>query len=149
MFSALLSAVFAVVSMIGLPLIYDSLLNLPKWLSSIFALFAFVIFICTSGTVFYTFKGIGLPGPNETIQLILSLIAILLFLWAFPAFVIYWFFNPKNIKKAVQIGVFLTSSALAMGFYLSNKRVFKSPADIVSYFSGACLGPPAVIEILF
>jgi hypothetical protein len=112
------------------------------------SLITLALFVFSFGTVPYTFRGVGLPGPSETIQAILSLVAILLFLWAIPALIIYWIVNPANLKKAIKIGVFFSSSALSVFFYLSNRKLFRSPADIVGFFSGTCLGPVAIIDIL-
>jgi hypothetical protein len=144
----ILSSIFAIISRIGLPYLTTFLENLPLYVILILSLLAIISFIYSFGTVPYTFSGIGLPGPSETIQAILSLVAVLLFLWALPALILYWMINPDNLKKAIRIGVFLSSSSLSLVFYLSNKKRFRSPADIVSFFSGACLGPVAIIEIL-
>jgi hypothetical protein len=142
------SSISALISRIGLPYLTTFLENLPFYVILILSLLAIIAFLYSFGTVPYTFRGIGLPGPSETIQAVLSLVAILLFLWALPALILYWMINPNNLKKAIRIGVFLSSASLSLVFYLSNKKMFKSPADIVSFFSGACLGPVAVIEIL-
>jgi hypothetical protein len=140
--------VFAVVSRIGLPLTYYFFTSVSKWLVALFTLLALTLFVYSFGTVPYTFGGIGLPGPPMWIQYLLSLVGVLLFLWAFPALIIYWIINPQNVKRAIKIGVFLSSSGLAVIYYLSNRKVFRSPADTVSFFSGACFGPVAIVEIL-
>ncbi len=146
-FATIISALFAVISRLGIPYLSHLFVKLPFYVILILSLATIFLFVFSFGTVPYTFKGIGLPGPSETIQAILSLVAVLLFLWAIPA-LIYWSINPNNFKKAITIGIFLSSSSLSLIFYLSNKKKFKSPADIVSFFSGACLGPVAIIEIL-
>ncbi len=146
--ATIISALFAVISRLGVPYLSHLLAKLPFYVILFLSLVTLLLFVFSFGTVPYTFRGIGLPGPSETIQAILSLIAILLFLWTIPALIIYWTINPDNLKKAIKIGVFLSSSALSMVFYLSNKKLFKSPVDIVSFFSGACFGPVAIIEIL-
>lgn len=146
--ATLISALFAVISRLGLPSLSYILSKLPFYVIVILSLLTLFLFVYSFGTLPYTFRGIGLPGPSETIQLILSFIAILLFLWAIPALIIYWTINPDNLKKAIKIAVFLSSSALSLVVFLSKREIFKSPADIVSFFSGACLGPVGIIEIL-
>ena len=145
--AAIISALFAIISRLGIPFLSHLFVNLPFYVILILSIITLSVFVYTSGTVIYTFRGIGLPGPSETIQAILSLVAILLFLWVIPAIIIYWSINPDNLRKAIKIGVFLSSTALSLVFYLSNTKMFKSPADIVSFFSGACLGPVVIIEI--
>jgi len=144
----IISLVFALISRIGLPYISVLFIRFHLFIGIAATIIAIFLFLFSFGTVPYTFKGIGLPGPSETIQLILTLMAILIILWVFPALIIYWFTNHGQIKGAIKIGVFFSSTFLALIFYLSNKSQFKSPVDIVSFFSGACLGPVAVIEIL-
>ena len=144
----IISALFALVSRLGLPFLTYFIKDLPFYVILLLCILTLFLFIYSFRTVPYTFRGMGLPGPSEIIQNILSLIAILLFLWAIPALILYWTINPDNLKKAIRIGVFLSSSSLSIVFYLSNKKMFKSPADIVSFFTGACLGPVGIIEIL-
>lgn len=146
-FATMMSSFFAIISRLGIPFLSHLFVQLSFYVILILSLITLFLFVFSFGTLPYTFRGIGLPGPSETIQAILSLVAILLFLWAIPALLIYWITNPYNLKKAIRIGVFLSSSSLSLIFYLSNKKKFKSPADIVGFFSGACLGPVAIIEI--
>lgn len=143
----IISALFAIISRLGMPYLSHLFIKLPFPVILILSIITLAVFVFTFGTVPYTFKGIGLPGPSETIQAILSLVAILLFLLVIPALIIYCINNPNNFKKDIKIGVFLSSTALSTVFYLSNKKIFKSPIDVVSFFTGACLGPLAIIDI--
>ena len=148
-YSLIISLIFSLVSRLGLPFFSNLFLRLPFYIIIITSLIVLIIFVYSIGTVPYTFRGSGLPGPSVTIQLTLSIIAILLFLWVIPALIIYWAVNPINLKKGIKIGIFIASTLLSVVYYLSNKKAFKSPADIVSFFSGTCLGPVAILEILF
>lgn len=148
-YAIIISAIFSAISRLGLPYLSNIFFKLPFYVILILSLITIPLFVFSIGTVPYTFRGSGLPGPPVKIQLTLSIIAILLFLWTIPALIIYWAINPVNLKKAIKIGIFLSSTLLSLIYYLSNKKVFKSPADIVSFFSGTCLGPVAILEILF
>lgn len=132
--ATIISASFAVISRLGTPCLSNLFVGLPYYVILIFSLVTLFLFVCSFGPLLFTFRGIGLLGPSETFQAILSLVAILLFLWAIPVLIIYWTINPNNLKKAIRIGVFLSSSSLSLFYYLSNKKKFKSPADIVSFF---------------
>lgn len=148
-YATMVSAIFSATSRLGLPYLSNLFFKLPFYVILILSLITLIVFVFSFGTVPYTFRGSGLPGPSITIQLALSIIAILLFLWAIPALIIYWAINPVNLKKGIKIGVFISSTSLSVIYYLSNRKAFKSPADIVSFFSGSCLGPVAILEILF
>lgn len=143
----IISALFAIISRLGMPYLSHLFIKLPLPVILILSIITLSVFVFTFGTVPYTFKGIGLPGPAETIQVILSLVAILLFLLVIPALIIYCINNPNNLKKDIRIGIFLSSAALSTVFYLSNKKIFKSPIDTVSFFTGVCLGSLAILDI--
>jgi len=142
-----ISGLFALISCVGLPYLSILFSKFPIYINIIIALIVSMIFIYTFGTLPYTFKGIGLPGPSEIFQMILSLIALLLFLCVIPALIVYSLTNPLNFKKVIKICVFVSSTLLALVYYLSNRKKFKSPFDTISFFSGVCLGPVVVIEI--
>ncbi|MDO5968936.1 hypothetical protein Q4Q35_03875 [Flavivirga aquimarina] len=77
------------------------------------------------------------------------LIIIFCIIWIVPAIMIYWILNPENVNKAIRISVFIVSLSCSVIYFLLNREKFKSPGDIVGYFSGATIGPVGVTEILF
>lgn len=147
MLSFILASFFAIISKIGLPSTYLFATSMPRWFIITFSLLALLLFLYSFGTVPYTFRGIGLPGPPMWIQYLLSFVGIILFLSTIPALIIYWIVKPENLKWTIKIGVFFSSTSLAVIYYLCNRKAFKSPADKVSFFSGVCLGPSAIVQI--
>ena len=81
----------------------------------------------------------------DTLKLLLGYFLIV---WAIPTSLVYWIVSPQYPKKAVQLGVFFMSSGIAILYYLKNPKKFPSVADKVTFFSGVCIGPISVIEIL-
>jgi len=105
------------------------------------------MFFLTIGFVLYSVKGKGIPGP-ETFQLIMTLIGIICITTAFPALFVYWMTSPHEYKKAVKVCVFFISVSFSIIFYLSNRDKFSKISEIIGFFSGVCLGPVAVVDIL-
>lgn len=67
---------------------------------------------------------------------------------AIPLWIIYAELDPQNPKKALQTAVFSFSMGLAIIYYLKNKKRFRSIGDVVTYFTGAGVGPITIIEFL-
>lgn len=92
--------------------------------------------------------GPNLVADEEPTSVIPIAILLLIIVWLIPGLILYWVFQPRDVKKAVQIASFVVSSIGAIVFYLFNKASLPSVADKVGFFAGVCLSPPTALEFL-
>lgn len=95
--------------------------------------------------VFYSYEP---PFSRFLRHPLFLLFFLLLAVWTFPAIFLYWFFEPENLKKGIQVTSLLLGILFSVSYYFFNSDDFKSTADKVSFFSGVILGPPTAFEFL-
>lgn len=143
----LITLTLSVLSRFGIPASLKAYSFFPPYTAILISVLSSIIFILTIGFVHYSIKGKGIPGP-ETFQLIMTLIGILCITTAFPALFVYWMTSPHSYKKAVKICVFFISFSFSIIYYFSNRNKFSKVSETIGFFSGVCLGPVAVVDIL-
>jgi hypothetical protein len=65
-----------------------------------------------------------------------------------PSILFSWILIPDDKVKSIKLTIFIVSANSSIVYFIFNKNKFKGPADIVSFFTGASLGPVAVTELL-
>ena len=143
----IITLVLSVLCRYGLPLGLWLYKLYPPYTSIFLTILSLYIFINTVGCFLYSLWGKGIPRP-ETAQLIMSFICVLCISSIFPALFIFWLTDLANYRKAIEIAVFLTSTSVGIIFYLLHRKKFISITETISYFSGVCLGPTAIVQIL-
>lgn len=84
----------------------------------------------------------------EILSACLLAFAVISILFAFPAMMLYWMFNPDVPKRAIEIAVIFLSIGISIVFYFRNKHKLLSPADKITFFSGVLIGPITLIHFL-
>ena len=143
----IITLLLSVLSRYGIPASLKIYSIFPPYSGILMSIFSPIMFFMTIGFVLYTAKGEGIPGP-ETFQLIMTLLGILCITTAFPALFVYWISSPGAYKKAVKVSVFLISAGSSIIFYLLNRKKFSNIFEVIGFFTGVCLGPATVVDIL-
>lgn len=101
------------------------------------------------GYLYYLFYLHGADAHWDADSPLLLLAGALALSCAIPALIIFWFIVRENHLKAIRISVFMFSTGGAILWYILHREKFSSVAEKVAFFSGVCLSPVAVIDILF
>lgn len=78
---------------------------------------------------------------------LLYFLSIISFFCFIPSFIVFIISNPLNTKKYLKIIVFLISLCASAFYYFTNKDVFPTFKDKITFFSSSCVGSVAVVEI--
>ena len=93
-----------------------------------------------------TNEQVNLELPKQHTTFVILPISFICF--SIPCFIIYFFILLFPLRQSMQIAVFLLSTGISIIYFMANKDKFPSLPDKVTFFSGVCVGPIAIVDIL-